>query len=367
MIEFVDVNGALRGYCDTIFGNNVVDGHTHWHRGVSSAELELARSGFETSKNFLVAFVVCSHGEGDKVDLSCFDLVFVLDQELVDRPLAPYMMLLKEKFCNNNIRLVTGATLEEGLDFFAYPGLLYSSVRNQVLQDTSTTQKPFNFECLLGLQKPHRDMLFRMIKDKDMLSDTLINYTTNFWQTNVKFETIYRSAELDHYEDPTLREMFANQTFNGYKTYPNQPTFIKSVVAQMVPWQVYNASWYSLVAETWPNKMAFFTEKTTKPLFAKRIFWMFGCKGMLAKLREFGFCTFSSIVDESYDMIDDDFERIKAAYESALRISNEDPVKVYKHLQPELEYNHYLISHRQRVEKPLLEYIQRETEKHYHD
>jgi hypothetical protein len=113
--------------------------------------------------------------------------------------------------------------------------------------------------------------------------------------------------------------------------------------------------------------MAFFTEKTTKPLFAKRIFWMFGCKGMLAKLREFGFCTFSSIVDESYDMIDDDFERIKAAYESALRISNEDPVKVYKHLQPELEYNHYLISHRQRVEKPLLEYIQRETEKHYHD
>jgi hypothetical protein len=43
------------------------------------------------------------------------------------------------------------------------------------------------------------------------------------------------------------------------------------------------------------------TEKTAKPIWAKRLFVMFGTPGFLKKLHELGFKTFDHVIDESYD------------------------------------------------------------------
>lgn len=113
----------------------------------------------------------------------------------------------------------------------------------------------------------------------------------------------------------------------------------------IVPVDVYNNSWYSIVSETTcSNENNQYTEKVAKPIVAGRPFVAFAGKNYLANLRKLGFKTFDGVIDESYDTIDDLEQRLRQAWHSVESLCNSDPVAVYTELESVLEHNrqHFL-------------------------
>ena len=94
-----------------------------------------------------------------------------------------------------------------------------------------------------------------------------------------------------------------------------------------------------MIETTIHNDFAMFSEKEAKPIVAKRPFVVFGACGQLEAFRSLGFKTFDSVVDESYDLIEDKETRWHKALDSMLLLTEEDPKEVYRKLQEVLIHN----------------------------
>jgi hypothetical protein len=118
-----------------------------------------------------------------------------------------------------------------------------------------------------------------------------------------------------------------------------------ATLSSILPVDIYNQTFYSIVAETvCTNQYSQFTEKTAKPIVAKRPFVVFGGQYFLRNLRSLGFRTFGAVIDESYDDIQDEIERLTRAWHEVERLCCLDPVPVMQQLQSVLEHNrqHFL-------------------------
>lgn len=83
----------------------------------------------------------------------------------------------------------------------------------------------------------------------------------------------------------------------------------------------YEDTYFSLIAETYffqtHGNIHFFSEKTFKAIMFKHPFILISCPGTLKTLRSIGYKTFSPYIDESYDDIANDGDRlIKILYET---------------------------------------------------
>jgi hypothetical protein len=82
------------------------------------------------------------------------------------------------------------------------------------------------------------------------------------------------------------------------------------------------------------------SEKTAKVFLAKRIYVMFGNQYFLENLRNEGFQTFSSVLDESYDQIRDPVQRYTAAWRQVEWLATQDADSIYQRLESVVEHNH---------------------------
>ena len=112
-------------------------------------------------------------------------------------------------------------------------------------------------------------------------------------------------------------------------------------LSRVIPIKVFNNTAYSIIAETdYDNTLSFFSEKTAKPMIARRAFVAFTGYKFLHNLREQGFLTFLDIIDESYDNEINDNKRYAMAFEQVKRLCDMDQQYVYDTLKPVLEHNH---------------------------
>jgi len=84
------------------------------------------------------------------------------------------------------------------------------------------------------------------------------------------------------------------------------------------------------------------TEKIFKPIVSKQPFMLLAAPGNLAYLRSYGFKTFDGIIDESYDLIQDNDSRIDAVVEQIqwyCNLTAEEKQQVIERLAPIVEYN----------------------------
>lgn len=114
---------------------------------------------------------------------------------------------------------------------------------------------------------------------------------------------------------------------------------------------VYDKSFCSIVTESefysgtigYSYKSIFLTEKTIKPILNFQPFVIAGGCGILSKLKEMGFKTFSNWWDESYDNEEDDIKRLNKIIETVKYInsfSNQKIFDIYKEIIPILEHNY---------------------------
>jgi hypothetical protein len=130
----------------------------------------------------------------------------------------------------------------------------------------------------------------------------------------------------------------------------------------------YNSTHSSLVVETAQSGPVFITEKTFKPLAFYHPFQVIAMPGVLAKLKEQGFETYSNLFDESYDAIEDLDQKL------AVIINNLKEIKLIKYdslTQNKMQHNHNRFFDTELVKQrivteiinPLIAYVQTSTQR----
>lgn len=194
--------------------------------------------------------------------------------------------------------------------------------------------KQYRFDALLGVQRPHRDLIYQAWFRSDHRDQILLTYfqqdpRTGIW--DVPYEV--QSQGPDPAEHSRLHYTLSSKVASA-----------KSVETFMiVPVTVYNNSWYSIIAEGFTDHRGTrLTEKTAKALVSERLFVLFGAPHDLARMQRLGFQTFADIVDESYDDIMDDEERWHAAWRQVEWLCQQDPVEIQ-------QASHGIRAHNRRV------------------
>lgn len=220
--------------------------------------------------------------------------------------------------------------------------------------------RPYVFDALMGTARVGRVPLLYNLLDSDLLEKTLINFQPNphynpwpeisqrYPEQYKKWGELqrYSSPELINFDHPVITEFKqTTQDKSAHEQYlANTLTHNgnHTTVGNIIAWDIYANSWYSIVCETCDVgfQNLFLSEKTAKCLFAKRIFLMHGGGKLLKYLQSFGFKTFHGpYIDESYDNEPDDAERSDMVWEQIQRLAQYDPHQVYAYYQPVLDHN----------------------------
>lgn len=195
------------------------------------------------------------------------------------------------------------------------------------------TPKDKFFDALLGVNRPHRDLVYELFQNNQLTDKNIISYykrdPINF-KNNTRYitipEVIYESD--DPYNAARPVNYYGQQTQNAY----------------IIATEVYNQTAYSVVAETaYSNDFSMFSEKVVKPILAKRLFVVFAGQGYLNNLHNLGFKTFGDVIDESYDNELDDNRRWSMAFDQIKYLCNQDQNNILPKIRYIVDHNFMLM------------------------
>ena len=192
--------------------------------------------------------------------------------------------------------------------------------------------KPYAFDALLGKYRPNRTQAYNFIKSNNL--NGIVTYLDKDQPTlgNNTDKWIWESNGIENFEKVQNSTDSACQVnYHGYN---------KEIVriSQIIPIDIYNQTAYSLVCETQPH-WTFLTEKTVKPILARRLFITIGSQFHLANLQSLGFKTFDGIIDESYDSIKDENLRVYFALEQLKWLCNQDQQDILNRCRDIVDHN----------------------------
>jgi hypothetical protein len=220
------------------------------------------------------------------------------------------------------------AQVKQFMDWFETSTYFYRHWLPEIL----TRLKPFDikprpFDILLGRKKLHRDQLYlHCTMGEDIGELTYFNDTQAVLDDPKKW--IWEGTGVTVNKTP-------NWTIDKVNYYGHEMS-----LSQVIPINIYNRTSYTAIAETcFHDNFAFFTEKTCKPIIAKRLFIIFAGRYYLENLRKLGFKTFDGIIDESYDEQFDALVRWRMAYEQMVWLSKQSQDRILQKIRPIVEHN----------------------------
>lgn len=197
--------------------------------------------------------------------------------------------------------------------------------------------KPKSFDALLGSPKPHRTFVANSVVEHGLEDQFVMTYGGKW--SNQEFY----AKDYFIYEPGT--EVIADLhlgTMDWAKYHG-----IQCHLSQIIPIDVFNQTAYSIIAETdYDNNLSFFSEKTVKPILAKRLFIAYSGYKFLHNLRALGFETFGSVIDESYDLMKNGTERYNAAFEQVRYLCKTPQAQILPKIRDVVEHNHQLMMSR---------------------
>lgn len=215
------------------------------------------------------------------------------------------------------------------LDWFDTTSYIYAHHRPGLIDEKLKISGPKSkyFDILLGCQREHRDFVYHWVHTNELVNYVIMTYF-RWWHVDIRL--------TDHIFETDGVEL----TTNHHALY-----FGKEVnLSQVIPFVIYNDTFYTLVTETNAvNHFNFYTEKIVKPLLTKRLFIAIAGQGYLKNLRSFGFKTFDSVIDESYDNEPDHVTRWTMALEQMKLLCSIDPYEIQAKIKDVVEHNQRLI------------------------
>jgi hypothetical protein len=271
-----------------------------------------------------------------QLDLTQFGLIILSDIEFES---VRNIQAWAERNKITNYILATGGQITDDMfdpDSMVYrPWWAYNLLKHNEYQEIRSNQKPFVFEALLGARRPHRDYVMLALQHHNLVDKSIVNYRDVFTGAIVNHQT-EEFAKI--FSDQHLLHPYVSVNLNpDWEVQDN----IEKSISPYVPWKIYQQTQYTILTETNGTGTCFFmSEKSTKALYARRLFVAFSNADYLKGLHRLGFETFSSVLDESYDNNVLDFDRFRQATEQLLYLSNQDYQTVYQKVKPILDHNH---------------------------
>lgn len=221
-------------------------------------------------------------------------------------------------------------------NFFIEMKNFYLNNLPQLLEElTPYSPKHYYFDALLGTKKTHRDLIYNSIQNFNLQDKILLNYTVT--------RDDYLTKNEDYFWEPGTSD---NETVSYSGHYVKFHNLTMPASSVLPVHSVYNKSCYSIVAETAyePDSPVFFTEKIVKPILSRRLFVLFSAKNYLKRLQQIGFKTFDSVIDETYDSIDNDLERWSAAFEQVVWLCSQDQHVILEKIKTIVDHNYQVLA-----------------------
>lgn len=155
------------------------------------------------------------------------------------------------------------------------------------------------------------------------------------------------------YQSPSGKSLF-DLIYQGVEQIADKvPMFLDHTDSKMNPAgfasterKLYHESYFNLTSTTfffkWQEPSPGWNEKEWKPILAKQPFILFGRTGALSAMKDFGIVTFGKYIDESYDFIENDYDRFWAILNEIQRLSKlskNDLDKIIESCKHITEYN----------------------------
>ena len=222
---------------------------------------------------------------------------------------------ITEHVRDGRIGLLTSGDLEPGWNYCktdCYFSNIVEYTENKAAQLQSALdykdRRPYQFLFLNGRLRPHRKYLIDELRDRGLLTHALWSNLGShvemaFTSELSTFKTEPIRLLPPEYEIERAREnlkpsLYTNGGFVKHQLFNN--TWGDAIVNP----RCYTDSWFSLVTETifdYPH--TFRTEKIYKPILMAHPFVVAANEGYLRDLRNAGFRTFGTLIDEHYDQI----------------------------------------------------------------
>lgn len=264
--------------------------------------------------------------------LNC-DHIFIVGTEL-HPPIVDFILRNDHKHISYYVCGIINVDLKNSkisqfMDWFETSTYFYKHWLPEILSRLNPYEtKARPFDILLGRKKLHRDVVYR-----NAIDDPAIGIVSYF---NSYDSAIGNDPDKWIWEHSGVRmDRTPNWTVDTVQYYGHPIS-----ISQIIPFNVYNRTAYSVIAETcFQDNFSFFTEKTAKPIIAKRLFVMFAGTNYLTNLKKLGFQTFDSIIDESYDTESDALIRWKKAWEQMKWLANQPQEEILVKIKPIVEHN----------------------------
>ena len=271
------------------------------------------------------------------IDLSIFDLVIMSDYEYAS--INDIEQAIKKYKIKNYLVALGGLTGNEIIDsshMLYRPWWSFNVPRENPYQESYQKNKPYMFDVLLGSRRWHRDFIIKEFIQSDLVDQNIITYRNLYKIQNTEE---YNQVNDKNFPDVKIQYPYVNSNYNKKWEIPATNNGMFPIVG--IPWEIYRHTNYTILSESqYRTDIFFMSEKTAKPIWAKRLFVVFAIAGFLKRLHNLGFQTFNSVIDESYDQEPNAEKRFSRAFDQVKYLHTQDPDKIYLEIQPIIEHNH---------------------------
>lgn len=185
---------------------------------------------------------------------------------------------------------------------------------NRIDEIYSKKSKPYKFLFLNGRARPHRKYLWNKFRMLNLLEQSLCTMLEG-----ADIQQLPKYYEVEQYQhnqvivDPAGNQLIKHEMFNN--TWGE-------IYAKAEP---YVDSYFSVVTETvaeYPH--SFRTEKIAKPLLLGHPWIAATTFGFYRDIQNLGFQTFSHVIDESFDLIDNTQDRLDRISDIVVDLCHQD-------------------------------------------
>ena len=230
------------------------------------------------------------------------------------------------------------AKIYNWMDWFTTTTDFYKDVKPDLLQSKLLNHpKSKSFDILLGCERTHRNYVYNFINQNNLNDKVIMTYYRR-WNIDLReTEHIFETEGLEFLPESKYTHSVHHVLYYGRKTN----------LSQVIPFIIYNDSYYSLVAETnAENQWNFYTEKIVKPILGRRLFVVIAGQGYLRNLRKLGFKTFANVIDESYDDEPDNLKRWTMALNQVKILTDQNAEWIQSSVAEIVDHNqNHMLSH----------------------
>jgi hypothetical protein len=218
------------------------------------------------------------------------------------------------------------------------------------------TVKPYKFLFLNGRSRPHRVYLLQRLQH--LLQQTL---WTNLDSHAGAIQTLPQQYEFDFYQSRVASA--GTEGFVKYQLFNNDwgEIYLKA--------EPYADTYFSVVTETvFDYPYSFRTEKIWKPIAMGHPWIAVANAGYYRDMRRLGFRTFDSVIDESFDTIENNQDRLERIAQVVEDLCRQDLVSFLQECYNTCKYNQqHLAEMRVRVREEFPGRFHQFIQQHCHD